>query len=95
MNIELMDKEGSQIQATFFNDAADKFDKIIQENRVYLFSGGSIKIANKKFTSIKNDYCLNFDNNTEVVEVKDDPTIKKQGFSFSHCSDIKDFPNQK
>lgn len=42
-----------------------------------------MKIANKKFTSIKNDYCLNFDMNAEVVPVEDDKHIKKQGFSFT------------
>jgi replication factor A1 len=40
MNIELMDCMGAQIQATFFNDAVDKFDSIIKEGNIYLLSSG-------------------------------------------------------
>lgn len=29
-------------------------------------SNGSVKIANKKYTSIKNDHCINFDKNADV-----------------------------
>ena len=53
MNIDLIDKDQSQIQATFFNDAAEKFDKILRENKVYLFANGFVKMANKKFTPLK------------------------------------------
>jgi hypothetical protein len=40
LNIDLIDKEGTQIQATFFGDAAHKFYGILEEDHVYLFSGG-------------------------------------------------------
>jgi replication factor A1 len=72
LNLELMDKEGTLILATFFNEGAKKYDTILSENNVYLFSNGVLKISNKKFTSIKNDYCINFDTNAEVQEVDDD-----------------------
>lgn len=44
-----------------FNEVAIKWFDQLQENKVYIFSGGSIKMANKKFTSIKNDFCITFD----------------------------------
>lgn len=40
MNIDLIDKEGTQMQGTFFGDAAKKFEGILKENHVYLFSNG-------------------------------------------------------
>ena len=40
MNIDLMDKNNYQIQATFFNDAVAKFQDVIQEGKVYTFSSG-------------------------------------------------------
>lgn len=46
MNVDLMDKHGTQIQATFFKDAVDKFDPIIKDGGIYLFSNGTVKIAN-------------------------------------------------
>ena len=61
LNVELMDKHGTQIQATFFKDACDKFEPIIREGGIFLFSNGTVKIANQRFTSIKNDFCLVFD----------------------------------
>ena len=45
------------------------------EGHVYLFSSGQVKIANSKFTFVKNDFCLVFDKNAEIVEVPDDLTI--------------------
>ncbi len=73
MNIELIDKDGTQIQATFFGpEAASKFGPLIKENKVFLFANGSVKLANKKYTSIKNDYCLTFDQSADVVEAEED-----------------------
>ena len=61
LNIDLIDAFGSQIQATFFKDAVDKFDPKIQQNKVYTFACGTVKIANARFSSIKNDFSLVFD----------------------------------
>lgn len=54
---------GTQIEGTFFNEAADQFEPKIHENMVYLFSNGVVKMANKRFTSIKNDFCIVFEKN--------------------------------
>lgn len=42
---------------------------------MYLFSGGNVKMANKKFTSVKNDFCIVFEKTSQIVEVDDDMTI--------------------
>jgi ssDNA-binding replication factor A large subunit len=39
------------------------FAPIVKQNRVYTFTGGKVAIANKKFSTLKNDYCLTFDKN--------------------------------
>jgi len=64
LKIEMVDQYGTQIEGTFFNDAAKMFGEILEENKVYLFSNGSVKMANKKFTSVKNDFCIIFDKNS-------------------------------
>lgn len=48
-----------------------------------------MKLANKRYTSIKNDYCLTFDQNADVVEADEDNSIKKQGFSFVGLKEIQ------
>ena len=90
MNIELIDIDGTQILATFFNDAVDKFDHQIQENSVYIFTNGTVKIANKKFTSIKNDFSLIFDRNALIDRAEDDINIETQGFHFFNIRQIEE-----
>ena len=55
---------------------------MIQENKIYVVSDGSIKLANKKFTSIPNDFCISFYDSTEFKEVAEDQMIGKDGWSF-------------
>ncbi len=61
LNLELIDSHGTQILATFFNDVAKRWADELHEGKVYIFSNGSVKIANQKYTSVKNDYCIVFD----------------------------------
>ena len=61
MSVDLVDKEGTIIQATCFGDIALITNEKLMTDQVYTFSGGRIQLANKKFTSIKNDYCITFD----------------------------------
>jgi replication factor A1 len=90
-NIELMDSHGTQITATFFNDAAVRYEAELQEGAVYLFSGGNVKMANTKYTSIKNDYTIIFDRNCVIEKASDDQKIKSQGFSFVTLEEINGF----
>lgn len=68
--IDLVDRGDCQIEATFFGDAQAMSDKI-EEGRVYTMSGGQVKMANKKFTTIKNDYCITFGDQA-IIELKQD-----------------------
>jgi len=43
---------------------------------VYLFSQGQVKLANKKFSSVNNDFCINFDKQAQIKEVEDDEQIQ-------------------
>ena len=45
-------------------------------------SGGSIKLANKKFTTIPNDYCISFDTHTKFDPAGEDVAIGKTGYAF-------------
>ena len=75
MKIELIDVLGTCIEATFFNDAAKLFDQTIQKDKVYSFQGGRVGIANKKFTTVPNDFCLTFDKNSKIHKLLDDGNI--------------------
>lgn len=81
LNIDLLDRQGTGIQATFFNDAAEKYNELIEHGKLYLFSNGYVKMANKRFTSINNDFCLTFDKRIHLEPCEeDDGAINAQSF---------------
>ena len=72
LNLDLVDREGTMIQATAFNDTAKKLDDEVQQDKVYTITGGQVKMANKKFSAIKNDYCLTLGYETVFTEAQED-----------------------
>ena len=48
---------------------ADRLFPVIQVGQVYLISRGSLKAANKRFSSVRNEYEINLDNNSQVMQV--------------------------
>lgn len=64
----LLDSEDMEIKATFFRDGVDKFHHFIDVGKVYNFSNGQIKLANKKFNSTNCDYEITFNATAEVTE---------------------------
>ncbi|XP_076306238.1 replication protein A 70 isoform X2 [Tachypleus tridentatus] len=65
-SMDLLDESG-EIRATAFKEACDKFYDMIEINKVYYISKGSLKTANKQYTSIKNDYEITFNDETTVI----------------------------
>lgn len=55
-----------------FKETVDKLDSLLVENSVYTISNATIKLANQRFSSIKNDYSLVFDNHTKIEKLADD-----------------------
>lgn len=89
LNFDLVDLEGTQIQATAFNEAATAMDAIIEQNNVYTFKSGMVKLANKRFTSIKHDFCLTFSKDSVVEPCCDDDNIGSIAFNFTELSEIE------
>lgn len=71
-SVDFADEQGTQIRGTAFKEAADKFTALLQENEWYWVSKASLKFANKKFTSIKNDYEFSLNTDTLIVPCTDD-----------------------
>lgn len=89
-SVDLLDESGTEIRGTFFKEGADKFFDVIQEGQVYYMGGGRLKVANKKFTSIKNDYEISFDAKSMVEPAGSDSSIASQTYSFKKLSDLQD-----
>jgi len=58
--------------------------------QVYLFSGGKLKVADKRFNTLKNNYEITFDATSDIRPVADDAGIKQMSFSFIKISQLPD-----
>ncbi|CAF1716421.1 hypothetical protein HID58_084661 [Brassica napus] len=95
-NVELTDEEGTQIQATMFNDAARKFYDRFQLGKVYYISRGSLKLANKQFKTVQNDYEMTLNENSEVEEASNEETfVPETKFNFVPIEELGMYVNQK
>lgn len=92
---DLIDESGSEIRATAFSEVCDKLYPQLIEGNVYLISKGSIRTANKRFTSIKHDYEIMFSAATIIQPCEDDGKIPRNHFDFVSIDQIKDIPKDQ
>ncbi|CAL5327043.1 unnamed protein product [Camellia sinensis] len=95
-NVELTDEDGTQIQATMFNEAAKKFYDKFQLGKVYYISKGTLKVASKQFKTVQNDYEMTLNANSAVEEASDEATFipeTKFNFVLIECQWIGVNPN--
>ena len=59
-SVDLIDDEGYEIRANFFNASAAKFFNQIEEGRVYNFSEGTLKEANAQCNKLGHRYQIDF-----------------------------------
>eukprot|EP00903_Cladosiphon_okamuranus_P009556 g9099.t1 len=93
-SIDLLDEEGSEVKGTFFKADADKWIEQLQEGQVYSFSGGRVKVANKKY-SPNADYEINFDSNAQIIPINDDNRIGNVTFSFVKLNEMESLEPNK
>ncbi|KAL1566380.1 Replication protein A 70 kDa DNA-binding subunit B [Salvia divinorum] len=93
-NVELTDEDGTQIQATMFNDAAKKFFDKFQMGKVYFISKGTLKLTNKQFKTVENDYEMTLNENSEVEEDNNEATfLPETKFSFTPIDELGPYVN--
>mmetsp|Transcript_33154 Transcript_33154/g.51825 ORF Transcript_33154/g.51825 Transcript_33154/m.51825 type:complete len:486 (-) Transcript_33154:41-1498(-) len=64
-SMTLVDESGP-IQCTVFQDGVDKFFDMLVEGKVFFFSKGQIKNANKKYSSVNAEYEISMDKDGEI-----------------------------
>lgn len=86
--------QGTQIQATMFNEAAKKFYDRFQLGKVYYISKGTLKLANKQFKTVKNDYEMTLNENSEVEEAgNEEAFIPETKFNFVQIDQLGPYVN--
>ncbi|PAN16851.1 hypothetical protein PAHAL_3G091100 [Panicum hallii] len=89
-SFHLLDAQGGEIRATCFNVQADQFFDLIEVDKVYLISRGSLKPAQKKFNPLNHEYEITVDFRTSIeVFPSDDSSIPRQQYNFHQISEIE------
>lgn len=88
-SVTLLDETG-EIRATLFNEAVDKFYPIFAEGGMYMISGGKLKFANKKFTTVKHAYELTLGPDASVQPIDSVESVPHMLFDFQTIDNIQD-----
>lgn len=86
-SMDLMDESG-EIRATAFREMVDKYYDMIQVDKIYYISRGQLKVANKQYSTLKNDYEMTFSSDTIVQECHDDVKMPEIQYNFVQIQSI-------
>ncbi|XP_007554406.1 replication protein A 70 kDa DNA-binding subunit [Poecilia formosa] len=87
-SMEIVDESG-EIRVTGFNQEVDKFFSLIEVGKVYYISKGSLKIANKQYTSVKNDYEMTLNGESTVIPCEDSCDVPMVQCDFVPIGDLE------
>uniref|UniRef100_A0AAR2LPE7 Replication protein A subunit n=1 Tax=Pygocentrus nattereri TaxID=42514 RepID=A0AAR2LPE7_PYGNA len=87
-SMEIVDESG-EIRVTGFNQEVDKFYSLIEQGKVYYISKGSLKIANKQFTSLKNDYEMTLNGDSSIIPCDDSQDVPMVQCDFVFIADLE------
>ena len=77
-----------------FNEAAKKFYDRFQLGKVYFISKGTLRLANKQFKTVKNDYEMTLSENSEVEEASNEETfVPETTFNFVPIDSLGPYVN--
>ncbi|RCV06480.1 hypothetical protein SETIT_1G166000v2 [Setaria italica] len=95
-SFDLLDGEGGEIRAVCFKEAVDQFYDLIEVDKVYLISRGSVRPAQKQFNALNNDNEITLEALTSSVEIcsSDDYNIPRAQYNFRQISEIEDIDSQ-
>ena len=88
--------QGTQIQATMFKEAADKFRNKFELGKVYYISKVTLRVANKQFKTVANDYEMTLHANLEVEEAVEEGThIPEFKYNFVKVDELGPYVNSR
>ncbi|KAG9351622.1 hypothetical protein JZ751_022873 [Albula glossodonta] len=87
-SMEIVDETG-EIRVTAFTQEVDKFFTLIEVGKVYYISKGSLKIANKQYSSLKNDYEMTLNGETTIIPCEDSQDVPMVQCDFISIADLE------
>ncbi|KAF9931091.1 Replication factor A protein 1 [Linnemannia zychae] len=87
-SMTLMDDSG-EIKVTGFNQQVDDFYNMLEEGKVYYLSGAKVDIAKKQFSTVKNDYEVILQRDSQI-QLADDSAhrIPEMHYDFVQLSQL-------
>lgn len=76
-----------------FNEAAKKFYPVFELGKVYYVSKGSLRIANKQFKTVQNDYEMTLNENAVVEEAEGETSIPDVQYNFVKIDQLGPYVN--
>ncbi|KAF9200590.1 Replication factor A protein 1 [Haplosporangium sp. Z 27] len=86
-SMTLMDESG-EIKATAFTQQVDEFYNIIDEGKVYFFSNAKVDMAKKQFSTVKNDYELILQRDSQIMPAPDNSHVPEMRYNFVDISSL-------
>uniref|UniRef100_A0A8C7TZ22 Replication protein A subunit n=1 Tax=Oncorhynchus mykiss TaxID=8022 RepID=A0A8C7TZ22_ONCMY len=86
--MEIVDESG-EIRVTAFTQEVDKFYSIIETGKVFYISKGSLKIANKQYSSLKNDYEMTLNGESTIIPCEDTQDVPMVQCNFVSIADLQ------
>uniref|UniRef100_A0AAY5EDA0 Replication protein A subunit n=1 Tax=Electrophorus electricus TaxID=8005 RepID=A0AAY5EDA0_ELEEL len=87
-SMEIVDESG-EIRVTGFNQEVDKFFSLIEQGKVYYISKGTLKIANKQYTSLKNDYEMTLNGDSTIIPCDDSHDVPMLQCDFVSIGELE------
>lgn len=87
-SFDVVDESG-EIKITAFNKEVDKFFSLVEQGKVYYISKATLKVANKQYTSLKNDYEMSLHANSSIVPCDDTTDIPALHCDFVPIAELE------
>ena len=91
-SVELLDREGGEIRASLFNEAAEQRYDLMQCGRCFTLCNGSVRPAQKKYSVLKHGYELVFDGRCQIHMVDDDTDIGAVRLAVQKIASVTQMP---
>lgn len=87
-SFDLVDDSG-EIKATGFNDIVDKYFDMLEAGKIYYITKGSLKPANKQYSTLRNDYEMSLNNDTLIELCQETLDLPQLQFNFKKIKDLE------
>ncbi|XP_042354869.1 replication protein A 70 kDa DNA-binding subunit-like [Plectropomus leopardus] len=87
-SFEIVDESG-EIRITAFNNEVDKFFPLVEQGKVYYITKGTLKPANKQYTTLKNDYEMTLHAQSSIIPCDDTEGVPTVLCDFVPISELE------